>query len=304
MLEKKEFTVDGIDYYIMQPSTEVYMEAEKVKSKTFKESLQNGDFLRKQLDQELRERRVWTSQMEAEYETLKKRIIDIEFALSSGGISIIEAKNLALEARDSRNRMVELISSKTSLDSSTCEGKADNAHFKALVAGCVFDKDGNKVYKNYEDYLVQQDTDLAIEAATTFYYLNHETISSDSELPEMKFLKRFKFVNDNNELIDKNSKLIDRDGKHIDENGNYIKWTSDTEFVFVDLEGRELDENKDFKVDFSPFLDEDGNPIIEEESAPKSKAKKPKAKPRTKIKTEDVEEKVEEEKVEAEPISK
>lgn len=282
MLEKREFTVDGKEYYVMRPTTDSYMNADKVRSKVFTQALQDGTLLRKQLDQELKSRKVWTSQMEAEYETLKKTIIDIEYTLTAGGISLSKAKDLALEAKDSRNRMVELLSSKTSLDSATCEGKADNAHFKALVAACTYGVDDKLVYNSYEDYLVAEDGLLAETAATEFYYLTSSARSSEDDLPEMKFLKKFKFVNDKNELVDKEGRRVDRDGRHLDENGNYIRWITDTEFVFVDMEGRELDENKDFKVEFSPFLDEDGSPIVMEEESKPAPVKKARVKKKEK----------------------
>ena len=83
-------------------------------------------------------------------------------------------------------------------------------------------------------------------------------------------MKKFKFVDDKYRLVEKGSaRLVDREGKYVDEYGNYIEYNNDGTYYYVDVNGRKLDEETgNFVIDEpSPFLDEYGNPISEEEDA-------------------------------------
>jgi hypothetical protein len=83
----------------------------------------------------------------------------------------------------------------------------------------------------------------------------------ESNLPENKFLKKYKFVDDQLRLVDKKGRLIDADGKLIDSDNRFI----DEEGNFVDKFGNRVDKNGDYVVEQEPFLDENGKPIILDE---------------------------------------
>ena len=112
-----------------------------------------------------------------------------------------------------------------------------------------------------DDYLVNQDDPVALAGATEFYYLISGSESVDNKLPENKFLKKFKFVDEDLRLIDKEGKLIDSQGRHIDEKGNLIKWNSDGTSGKVDPSGRPVGADGDFDVEHMAFLDDDGELI-------------------------------------------
>jgi hypothetical protein len=56
--------------------------------------------------------------------------------------------------------------------------------------------------------------------------------------------------------------LIDADGRLVDENGRFI----DEQGNFVDKFGNRVDEEGSYIVETAPFLDDDGNPVIVDES--------------------------------------
>ena len=179
--------------------------------------------------------------------------------------------------------MVQLLSSRTDLDSNTCEGKADAARFNYLFAVClVYDDSGESYFDNgLDDYLLNQDDPVALAGASHFYYLLSGSEDVDSNLPENQFLKRFDFVDEDNRLVDSEGKLIDGDGRHVDKFGNLIRWIDDEEFEYVDTEGRTVNDDGDYDVDFVPFLDDEGNAIEEEEEAEEDVVEeKPKAAPK------------------------
>ena len=259
------------EFAVRLPSYKVMEEANKLKSKVFRESLDSGDMLRDQLEDILRTRGLWNDQRQIEYDTLRKEILDREYQLQKGGIKLIDAKQLALEMKEKRQRMVDMLSGRSDLDSQTCEGKSENARFNYLFAHSLVynDDELTPFYPNgLEDYVVDMDNPIAIKGATEFYYLLSGTENLDDKLPENKFLKRFKFVDDKYRLVEKgSSRLVDREGKYVDEYGNYIEYNEDGTYYYVDINGRKLDEETgNFVIDEpSPFLDEYGNPISEDE---------------------------------------
>ena len=280
MADKRTFTVDGHEqkYAVRVPTVEEIKKANAIRATSFNEALSRGDLLRDQLEGELRNRKLWNDKREAQYQTLRQEVLDGEFQLQKGGIRLSQARQIALEMSQKRDEMITLLSSRTDLDSNTCEGKADAARFNYLFACCLVYDETDAPYfpRNIDDYLLNQVDPVAVAGASEFYYLISGNDSIDQNLPENKFLHKFKFIDDKMRLIDKDGRLITDDGKHIDENGNFIKWEEDGTYTKVDPTGRAVNAAGDFDVEHSPFLD-DEDKIIDE-----SIYEKPKPKPKPK----------------------
>lgn len=267
---KRVFTIDDIEYAVRRPTLQELTKANEQRAKTFNQSLQRGDLLRDQLDGELRKRELWNDDREAEYQGLRQSVIDGEFALSKGGISLSEARDIALAMSDSRQRMISMLSTRSELDQNTCEGKADAIRFNYLFSVCLVYNDTDEAYfkEGLGEYLLNQEDPVALKGATEFYYLISGSEDVDKSLPENKFLSQYSLVDENYRLIDKDGRLISKDGKHIDENGNLIRWINDEEYEIIDQKGRKVDEQSGkFDVEFSPFLDDDGKPIVLEDKS-------------------------------------
>ena len=289
--DRRIFEVDGTKYAVRRPTMQELTKANEIRRKTFNEELAAGTMLRDQLDEELRKRKLWSDDREARYQLLRQEVVDGEYALAKGGISLSKAKEIAIDMRRKRSEMVQMLSSRTDLDANTCEGKADSVRFNFLFANClVYNDTDEPFYKNgLGDYLLKQEHPVSVEGATEFFYLISESDDVDARLPENKFLKKYKFANEEYNLVDKDGRLVDTDGKHIDENGNYIEWTSDTEYVLVDANGRKLNDEGEFEVEFAGFLDDDGKEIDEslysEEAAVAEEEEKEEPKPKPKRRT-------------------
>jgi hypothetical protein len=139
----------------------------------------------------------------------------------------------------------------------------------------VYNDTKQPVYKNMEEYLNSSTEKVAImgaqNLANMLYGLDNDY---ESNLPENKFLKKFKFVDDKLRLVDKKGRLIDREGRLIDESGRFI----DEEGNFVDKFGNKVDKDGEYLVDSQPFLDENGNPIVLDEEQPKNDKVEPSVK--------------------------
>ena len=139
---RREFTGAGKKNAVRVPQVQDIKEANEMRAKTFNTSLSRGDLLRDQLEGELRKRKLWNDDREEEYQTLRRLTLDSEYRLQKGGVKLSQARAIALEMTANRNKMVELLSSRTDLDANTCEGKADASRFNFLFSCClVYDED-------------------------------------------------------------------------------------------------------------------------------------------------------------------
>ena len=271
--EKKVFTVRS-------PSLTEQREGQKVYNTAFTDAIKSNSVVRAKMDDVLEEQGLWNSEKQKKYSALQQELIEGEKKLAKGGFSLTEAKKLALKMRQIRMEIRDLISVRTSLDNHSAEGQADNARFNYLVSACVVYKENDKPYfKDLADYMDRQDDPVALEGAQKLANMIYGLDNNfEKNLPENKFLKKYKFVNEDLRFIDKQGRTVDSEGRLVDENGRYI----DNEGNFVDKDGNRVDAEGEFIVDAQPFLDDEGNPVIledevkaetKEDEAPKSETK-------------------------------
>lgn len=253
--------VDGkqVEFGIKSPSFKDQREAQKIYNQAFADAVKSGCIVRGRLDDLLREQGLWDENKERKMNTIQQQIFDNEQILAKGGISLNSAKSVALEIRELRQELREVISSRTSLDSNTAEGQADNARFNYLVSCCLVYSENNKPYfDSYESYLNKSAEPVAIKAAqvlaSRMYGLDD---NYEANLVENKFLKQYNFVDDDLRLVNKDGHLVDEEGRLIDENGRFVNEKGE----YVDKDGKPVDDNGDYVCEFKPFLDEDGNPV-------------------------------------------
>lgn len=254
--EEKTFTVRS-------PSLVDQREGQKVYNQAFTDAIKSKSVVRAKMDDLLQDQGLWNTEKQQEYTSLQKELLDGERKLAKGGFSLSEAKKLAIRMREVRNKIRELISVRTSLDNHSAEGQADNARFNYLVSACVVYKDNDKKYfENLEDYMSRIDDPVALSGAQKLANMIYGLDNNfEKNLPENKFLKKYKFVNDDLRFIDKKGRTVDGEGRLIDEQGRYINEAGE----FVDRDGNRVDEAGEYVVDAQPFLDDNGNPVVFEE---------------------------------------
>lgn len=254
---------------VRSPSLQDQKEATKVYNQSFSEALKAKAVVRAKLDDLLIDQGLWDSIKQAKFTELQSEILEGERKLAKGGISLTAARDLAMSMRKTRDDLRELISVKTNLDTHTAEGQADNARFNYLVSACtVYNDTKEQYFKSYEDYNNRSTDPIAILAAQNLANMLYGLDDNyEEKLPENKFLKQYKFIDSKLRLINKEGKLVDEKGRLLDENGRFINEKGE----FVDKDGNLVDQSGDYIVEFSPFLDENGKPIVIEDEKPKDK---------------------------------
>lgn len=259
--------VDGKEqeFLIKSPSLADQRESQKVYNQAFSDAVKSGCIVRARLDDLLKEQGLWDDSKQIKFNTIQQELLDYEKSLARGGINLKAAKEIAIKMKTLREDLRDLISVRTNLDNHTAEGQADNARFNYLISAClVYSSNRDKKYfKDYAEYLSRASEPIAIKAAQVLanmlYGLDNDY---EKNLPENKFLKKFKFIDDGLRLIDEKGRLVDADGRLVDENGRYINEAGE----FIDRYGNRVDDKGDYIVDHQPFLDDDGNPISEEKN--------------------------------------
>lgn len=261
-------TVDGVEkeFLVKSPTLDNQREAQKVYNQAFTDAIKSKSVVRAKLDELLEDQGLWNDEKQAKFTLLQKELLEGEKRLAKGGFSVNEAKDLAIKMKKIRDDIRDLISVRTSLDNHSAEGQADNARFNYLVSVCVVYNDTKQPYFNsLEDYLNRSTESVALMAAQNLanmlYGLDNDY---ESNLPENKFLKKYKFVDEKLRLVDKKGRLIDSEGRLIDESGRFV----DENGNFVDKFGNRVDADGEYIVEQQPFLDDDGKPIIIEEDKP------------------------------------
>ena len=140
---KNRFKVESEDLkgnkkvvFFKLPDTQITKEGQLAYNKAFREALQSGAILRQRLSQVMTEQGLWDEQKEAEYIKVLEDISDLEKTLQKGGISLSDARHIAIEMRQKRAEFRALIAERSSMDNNTAEGQADNERFSHLVYKC------------------------------------------------------------------------------------------------------------------------------------------------------------------------
>jgi hypothetical protein len=263
--EDFKVTIDGEEksFTVRSPSLVDQREGQKVYNQAFTDAIKSKSVVRAKMDDLLKEQGLWNEEKQKEYADLQKELLEGERKLAKGGIPLSDAKKIALRMREVRNRIRELISVRTSLDNHSAEGQADNARFNYLVSACVVYKDNDKKYfESLEDYMSKSDDPVALSGAQKLANMIYGLDNNfEKNLPENKFLKKYKFVNDNLRFIDKKGRTVDNEGRLVDENGRYINEHGE----YIDKDGNRVDADGEYVIDAQPFLDDDGKPVVIEE---------------------------------------
>lgn len=261
-------TEGDITVLVKKPNRKDLNESQIAYNKAWRKSLDDKAILRQKLNDYLTEQGVWSEDKQKQYDDFVKKINDRELVLKKGGIPLKKAKSIALELKRLRASFRDLISERTSYDNNTAEGTADNARFDYLVSVCVLDPSSKKpIFKDMDDYNERGSEGWAIKAAGELAnFIYNLDPNYEKSLPENEFLSKFKFTDEKGRLVNKDKHLIsvDEDGveRLIDEDSYYVAYDENGVQYRVNRSGEKIVE-----IVESPFLDDDGNPIVDSEAS-------------------------------------
>lgn len=233
-----------VKIYVEKPNNEVVKGADRYRAKAWNECILDGIVTKKELSTLMKKRGIWSDKKEDEQEAISKEINQLEQKLylecGKRNSKRAEGKEIAIQIRRKRNELRQLISEKMGLEENTAEALADNSRFDYIVAHCTFHANGEKVYKDIDDYNSKSADEVAYTAASALAEMMY-SIESDFEknLPENKWLKNRELVNDDLALVDDKGRRVDLEGRLINDEGYYI----DEDGNRIDKQGNPLSED-------------------------------------------------------------
>lgn len=260
---KNIFEVKNRQYQVKIPGAQQKRNAQMEYNKAFGVAIQSGAILRKKLEQYIIDQKIWSEEKATNFVNLAKSIDEAEKKLASGGMSLKEATKLAKKTREERAEMQAMLMERSSVDSNTAEGQAENARFQRLLVDCLVYKDsGDSVFTNVEQLIGEQDEEKLEVANKGFDILSQLLYKLDDKLelnlPENKFLREWNLMDDKLRYLNEKGQLVDSAGRLINEDGLLIN----EEGHLVDAKGDLIDEKGDYiPKEVKPFVDDDGKPL-------------------------------------------
>jgi hypothetical protein len=248
---------------IRRPSGKNLQDSQILYSKVWGEAARGGAVLRDNVDDILRGQGVWDDAKEKHYQDVVADIRVKRAKLRKGGISLKEAKEIAFSVMRSQNELRALLEKRNDFDNKTAEAIAENTKFNYLVSVCtVYSNNGEPYFKSLDDYINRVEEKASFAAAQKLADMMFPGLNL-ADTTELEFLKKYKFVDEKGRPINKDGHLIDDEGRLIDEEGRYVNEKGEYE----DFDHNRVDENGQPIEDAPlPFLDDSGNPIVEEKA--------------------------------------
>jgi hypothetical protein len=259
--------IDGkeVELAVKKPNMEQKQKGQIIYARAFREAVEGRAILQDKIAEELVNQGLWNDEKAKKEREIVNSLLDKESKLRSGGIKLSEAKQIALDMASLRSDLRVLTAERTQFNSVTAEGIANNTQFNYFVSACtVYADSGATVFKSVDDYMAQSDDELGSKAAANLMLLLYN-LDPDFEksLPENKFLREHKFVDDKMFFLDKNGNRVDSEGRKIDANGYYLNERGER----VDRNGKRLDDKGEYIVEFKPFIDDVYDaPVVKQET--------------------------------------
>lgn len=247
--QDKETTLAEVELAIERPSHEITVDGNATYGKAVKDFITKGVMLSVEIDDIMKARNLWGKDKEDKFNELSQKINKNVMKFKKGGCKFSDAVKAAKSVIKDRNELLLLSLQRNELNKHTAEAMAEDIRFNYLISQCtVYNKNGEKFFKSYEDYLETKDQSVVEMAGEALFKLT-TGLGEDfrKDFPEYQFLLKYKLCDEKLRLIDKNGGFVDIDGKKVNEFGQWVNEKNQ----LIDRNGNVVDD----KVEFVEFLE-------------------------------------------------
>lgn len=258
VFKTKDENGQEVELAVLRPSPKVQVQSQLEYNKAWAKAEKGGSILRRNLDELAERHGLWNADTRAKVELLGVEVVDLERKLRGGAnsfASVEDAKTAALKIKKLRHERAELLYERSSLDPYTAEAFADSVRLQYMVSQSTVYNEGNKAgalyFVSYEDYVARSNEQIATDAFSNYLELIYDDVpdSPADEVYEVKWLKKYKFINDEGRLIDSKGRYISEDGKLINEKYEYLNEEGEK----VDRDGFRVSDSGDYMIDYVEF---------------------------------------------------
>lgn len=131
----------------------------------YSRAFRSGVLVNAEVMKMLRERGIWDDEKDAEVDSLRVKLAELEEKLETDhSISNEVGEDIVLEMKKIRLEIARLNSAYTSVVDNTCESIGGEARNQYFAATCVVDSKGSKVFKDMDDFLARLDEQVALDS--------------------------------------------------------------------------------------------------------------------------------------------
>jgi hypothetical protein len=163
IIKERFFVLNDKKYFIAIPSANDIREADWNYSRTYTKSLNEGITTSAEMMDILRRRGIIGPEFEQRAQELtmelNKKIFELEVA-----DTMEEKRNLAIEVAEARDALYAWNQRLNGPLNNTCENLADDARLDHLISCMLVDEDGNRVWKDYDSFLNDDNQELLLKA--------------------------------------------------------------------------------------------------------------------------------------------
>lgn len=224
-MKDNTYKVDECEYAVIKPNGKQIREAKKIYNRTFANAVREKAFLRQNIREIAKEYNIWNEAKEIELNGIRAEIQKYVDKLDRGGIEIKEARKYAIEINKLRSKVLDIVSALNDLDQMTAEGQAQDESKNYLMSQCIVYKANNKPYcSSVDDFYAKEEDPVVILGVAKYIQMeNADSLDFLETLPEIKFLKEYKFMDENYNFIDEEGNKVDSEGNPIIEEAETIE---------------------------------------------------------------------------------
>jgi hypothetical protein len=242
-----------VGIYVSTPNGKVVQKADRYRAKAFTECIEDGIKTKEELDIFMDQRKIWTENHRNKQTEIVEEISSLERQIFIGDgnkkLPLSDGVKKAIRMRQLRIDLRDLMLKKIEMEQNTAESLADNARFDFLVANCTFYENGERVYKDIDDFTDRAADEIAYAAGSLLAEMIHGyDENAENNLPENTFLRHFDLLNEDGSLVDEEKNLVDTNGRRINDLGHYIDKNGNR----IDIDGNPMDKygNYIIQVDY------------------------------------------------------
>jgi len=158
--------------------------------KSYVQAMKDGLLPRASLEQLMKEKEIWTSIEEDKLHELQTELNGLVIKLESNK-NLTEGMKIAQRIANLRSAVVLLYEARSSVFQNSCEFFADQVRREAYLAYATHAENGDKAFKNYEDFITQRDSPVALGAMQALVrFISNEFQKTLDQLPENKVMNQ------------------------------------------------------------------------------------------------------------------
>jgi len=212
-IQNKEENLKEIILDVRIPTYQNQRDAQFQYSKAFSEAIKNNVPSKIKMIQILKQNGEWTEEDEAKEKEMLDTIRENQKRLLAGKMKKSEAAKIAWDNIQRNNEYLIFAQNKNQHLDKCAESLAEQAKFNYLTYSCtVYNSNGKQFWKNYDEFLEDNTKNpLIVNISGALLAGLIYNIDNDyrQDWPEYQFLKKFNFVNDKFQKIDKQGNVIE-----------------------------------------------------------------------------------------------